>query len=408
MPSNNPEHDTTELLMPNLKLTFWPFIGLAASLSISHACVAQASNPTVTSADGTQSPGLLTLGGDTILTLRSSAGGMSPQERVDAIDGRISDLLGIPNIKPADVVLYTPPGKPPVIYALGRHLITVDSATAKAAGDGKSPLQLAEEWAKNLQQVLPRVDWRPPNEPEPVIPVSPPLKITSDLSQIGAKLAPVTLRSMVVFKVAALPTGGLTAEERADLLERRLKFAAQSLGTDPTTGVTVVPVTTTKKAVTRIASSSPTNVANLIRDNITRNLVPTIASSSSAKVATPIPTDLEIVVGKTSIIDVDARQAKLSGWSSPLNLASSWAKNVRVALGMPAVPLAQSVTAQTNIAPTTPSTPTVNSVTTPPATTPTVNPVTAPPATAPTVNPGATPPATTPTVKTGAIPPSPK
>ena len=120
----------------------------------------------------------LTLGGYPVLRLRSSAGGMTPQERIDHIMDRLTPLLGVPNIHPSDIVVYLPPAdshinRAPVIYALGRKLITVDSATVASAGSGGTPLMMAKKWAARLQQVLPRVNWRPPNMPETKVPAPP-------------------------------------------------------------------------------------------------------------------------------------------------------------------------------------------------------------------------------------------
>ena len=70
---------------------------------------------------------------------RGTAGGMTPEQRVDVIMSRITPLLGTPIIRPSDVVVYIPPAKSrynryPVIYALGRRIVTVDPETVKSSG----------------------------------------------------------------------------------------------------------------------------------------------------------------------------------------------------------------------------------------------------------------------------------
>ncbi|MDQ2800251.1 MAG: hypothetical protein M3Y13_11490, partial [Armatimonadota bacterium] len=176
-------------------------------------------------------PADLNLGGYPVLRLRGTAGGMTPDQRVSVILSRITPLLGNPVILPSDVVVYLPPEKSrynryPVIYVLGRRIVTVDPATVKAAGGGKTPLQTATVWAKRLQQVLPRVNWRPSNVPEPKIPADPPLTVTKDFSQVGGDPAAVTLRGKVILKLRGAQLGGLTAAERADMLTARLAHLA--------------------------------------------------------------------------------------------------------------------------------------------------------------------------------------
>ena len=237
----------------------------------------------------------LTVGGYLVLRLRGSAGGLSPADRIDVIESRLTPLLGVPNIHPSDVVVYLPDPKSrvnraPVIYALGRRLITVDPATVKAAGGGDA-LTVATKWAKRLQQVLPRVNWRPPNAPEPKIPANPPLSITHDFTQVGGQTAFVTLRGKTVLKIRGAQPGGLTAAERADLLTARLQRLAN------------VPAATMPGAV--MVTSAPDGTAQLS------------------------------LVGAV-LITVGADDALAAGVKRPAQLANSWAKNLWAALAPPA------------------------------------------------------------------------
>ena len=237
----------------------------------------------------------LTVGGYAVLRLRGSAGGLSPADRIGVIESRLTPLLGVPNIRPSDVVVYLPDPKSrvnraPVLYALGRRLITVDPATIKAAGGGDA-LAVATKWAKRLQQVLPRVNWRPPNAPEPKVPTNPPLLITRDFTQVGGQTAFVTLRGKTVLKLRGPQPGGVTAAERADLLTARLEMAAN-----------------------RPEASAPDAVK--VTDG------PGGAASLS--------------LAGTTLVSVGADDARLAGFTQPAQLANAWAKNLRAALPAPA------------------------------------------------------------------------
>ena len=245
-------------------------------------------------------PADLNLGGYPILRLRGTAGGMTPDQRISVILSRITPLLGNPVILPADVVVYLPPPKSrynryPVIYALGRRLITVDPATVKAAGGGKTPLEVATLWAKRLQQVLPLVNWRPSNAPEPKIPANPPLLVTKDFAQVGGDPAAVTLRGKIILKLRGSQLGGMTAAERADMLTARLAHLAN-----------------------QAAATAPDAVQ---------------------VVATPTG-DASLALAGTTLISVTPLEAKAANYAQPLLLAQSWAKNLRAVLTPPSpVPL---------------------------------------------------------------------
>jgi len=238
----------------------------------------------------------LTLGGYPILRLRSEAGGMTPQERVDRITERLTPLLGIPVIQPSDIVVYLPPASShinhdPVIYALGRRLITVDEATVKAAEGGGTPLQVAEKWGARLQQVLPRVNWRPPNMPEPHIPPHPPLIVTHELAEVGGNIGVVSLRNKVVLKLRGPQPSGMTAAERADMLTARLDRLADQPGA---------------------------------------------AAPDAVKTVTLADGKVSLMLAGKNLITISLSLAKASGFSRPIQLAQAWAKNLRAALELAA------------------------------------------------------------------------
>ena len=259
---------------------------------------ATASPPAATGPIAAAVPGSfadLTLGGYPVLRLRASAGGMTAQERIDRITERLTPLLGIPDIRPSDIVVFLPPvdshiNRAPVIYALGRKLITVDKATVAAAGGGGTPLMMASKWAARLQQVLPRVNWRPSNRPETKVPPHPPLTVTKDFGKVGGMLGVVSLRGKVVLKLRGPQPGGVTAAERADLLTSRLDQLASKTGADLPDAVKVAALPDGSAALT---------------------------------------------VGGTSLLTVTAPDALAAGFKTSLPLAQGWAKNLRAALIQP-------------------------------------------------------------------------
>lgn len=289
-------------------------------------------------------PAYLTLGGYNVLCLRGTAGGLDPAQRVDVILSRVTPLLGDPKILPSDVVVYLPPAtsrvnRYPVIYALGRRIVTVDPATVKASGLVQTPLQAATLWAKRLQQVLPRVNWRPSNAPETKVPANPPLLITTDFAKVGGQTAFVTLRGKTVLALRGPQTGGMTAAERGDLLTARLK---------------------------RLANN------------------PSASSPEAVQVTDQPNNDATLAVTGAPLLSVTATDAKAAGLKSPDTLAQSWAKNLRLALAssapvLPAAPIGEPPAAST-------LPPTLVSPTPP----------TAPPAPVPSATEGATPAAPTP------------
>ena len=273
-------------------------------------------------------PAYLTLGGYNVLCLRGTAGGLDPAQRVDVILSRVTPLLGNPKILPSDVVVYLPPAdsrvnRYPVIYALGRRIVTVDPATVKASGLAQTPLQAATLWAKRLQQVLPRVNWRPSNAPETKVPVNPPLLVTPDFTKVGGATAFVTLRGKTVLALRGPQTGGMTAAERGDLLDARVE---------------------------RLAN----NPAALAPDAV--QVTPQTVSG----------TVMLLSLAGTPLISVTTADAKAAGVPLPGTLAQSWAKNLRVALAsagpvLPATPLgeppAASTLPPTLVSPTPPASP---------------------------------------------------
>ena len=240
----------------------------------------------------------LILGGYPVLRLRGAAGGLSPDQRVAAITDRLTPLLGSPVFHPDDVQIFLPDPKSrvnryPVIYVLGRKIVTIDPTTAKTIPGGpKTPLQVAKDWAARLQQVLPRVNYRPSNMPEPIVPANPPLTVTPNFAQIGKAAAYATLRGKIVLAFRGPQPGGMTAAERADLVTSRLARL----------------------------SNSPA------------------ATAPDAVQVTPAPSSGAVLsLAGTPILTVTKTQANAAGFASPTLLAQGWAKNLLAVL--PTVPV---------------------------------------------------------------------
>jgi len=273
-------------------------------------------------------PGDIAIGGEVILRLRAAAGGKSPADRAADITDRLTRLVAVPDLTPADVTVFTPWNRSPVIYVLGRKLITVDKETAKASGIG-TPMDVAVKWAKRLQQILPLVDYRLPNEPEPVVPPNPPLTVTGDFNKIGGDLGDVILRDKLIMRLRGPQPRGMTPAERADLMGALISHALHQTDNLQPTDIHVDPVPSGRPQV------DPYFVGPLPKH--------------------PQPA-VVLMVGTRPIVMVDFVQAGASGAASPKALAEGWAKNIRNVVFPPPKP-------------TTPVSPTVPPVDTPPAST---------------------------------------
>ncbi len=120
---------------------------IALGLLLGWVCIAAAQQET---------PGEVTVGGELILRIRFSAGGMTPKERADAITMRLRTILQDPDIQPSDVVVKPIAGGEAAIYVKDQMLITVDRRHADF--HKTTPMKLGEIWAKHLREVLPKVN----------------------------------------------------------------------------------------------------------------------------------------------------------------------------------------------------------------------------------------------------------
>lgn len=100
-------------------------------------------------------PAQVTVGGELVLRIRFSAGGMSPKERADAIAQRLITILADPDIQPSDIVVKPIANGEAAIYVKEHLLVTVDNHHARA--NRTTPQRLGEMWAEKIRKVLPLI-----------------------------------------------------------------------------------------------------------------------------------------------------------------------------------------------------------------------------------------------------------
>ena len=93
------------------------------------------------------------IGQEVVLRIRFPAGGMTVQERADAVTLRINELLGSKPFNPSDVKVGVR-NKEYVVLVGDNVIITADWDTARF--NKTTPQKLAEIWAANLRRVIPK------------------------------------------------------------------------------------------------------------------------------------------------------------------------------------------------------------------------------------------------------------
>lgn len=103
-----------------------------------------------------QNEGVVAVGGEWILTVRTPAGGMSVKERADRITERLVTILSDPSIKPQDITA-VPLGRTEAKIMVKKELlVTVDSETARI--NQMDAMALAMKWVRHLRKVIPQVN----------------------------------------------------------------------------------------------------------------------------------------------------------------------------------------------------------------------------------------------------------
>lgn len=96
------------------------------------------------------------IGGRVVMRIRTGAGGLTPDERAEAVRVRLGPILTMPDLRPSDVrVRQAHRGRTASIYVRNRLLFTVDRNLARA--NRASPRTLAYQWARTLREVLPQI-----------------------------------------------------------------------------------------------------------------------------------------------------------------------------------------------------------------------------------------------------------
>jgi len=122
------------------------FAAMAALLLLGASALARADTPSTADT--------VFLGGAVIMRVRVPAGGYTIPERAAMIQRRVNTILGGRPIVPSDVVVQ-PMGSEAVVMVKGHLLFTADWATARY--NDTTPMALAEHWADEMRQVLPKL-----------------------------------------------------------------------------------------------------------------------------------------------------------------------------------------------------------------------------------------------------------
>ena len=96
--------------------------------------------------------GEMIIGYQVVLRIRSAAGGMSIQERVDQVTTRLNRRLGSRDFDPKLITVRKYGGEYAVMHK-DSLIVTADSKTA--AYNKTSSEKLAKQWAANLKRVIP-------------------------------------------------------------------------------------------------------------------------------------------------------------------------------------------------------------------------------------------------------------
>jgi hypothetical protein len=96
--------------------------------------------------------GKMIIGNQVVLKIRSAAGGMSIQQRVDQITTRLNRRLGSREFDPRFITVRRYGGEYSVMHK-DSLIVTADSETA--ALNQTSSEKLANQWAANLRRVIP-------------------------------------------------------------------------------------------------------------------------------------------------------------------------------------------------------------------------------------------------------------
>lgn len=137
---------------------------IAGTIALTALCGALAA-PGTARAQETPGSAEVVIGGEVVMRIRTGAGGLTAEERADAVRRRLGPILTLTDLSPQDIyVRQRGRGQTAAIYVRDRLLITADRSLAQA--NDTTPGLLAEQWARNLREVLPQVEVEVRSAPE--------------------------------------------------------------------------------------------------------------------------------------------------------------------------------------------------------------------------------------------------
>jgi predicted Zn-dependent protease len=101
-------------------------------------------------------PNAVRVAGDQVFVMQAPAGGFTAHERALIVERNINNALMSTTDRSPNTVEIVPINNLPVIRIAGKHVVTIDSNSAKVAGTTMTAL--AEQWAGNMKAVLAKTD----------------------------------------------------------------------------------------------------------------------------------------------------------------------------------------------------------------------------------------------------------
>src|SRR5438093_407880 len=86
---------------------------------------------------------------------RASAGGFTPEQRIDRVNERLAYILGYENLRPGNIRMAGMPGGS-VEIRVGRSLLTTVTRADARANGARNPATLGRVWLRNLRAALPQ------------------------------------------------------------------------------------------------------------------------------------------------------------------------------------------------------------------------------------------------------------
>jgi hypothetical protein len=85
---------------------------------------------------------------------RASAGGMTPEQRIDRVNERLAYILGYENLRPNNIRMIAM--GPEIQIRVGRSLLTTVTRADARANGARNPRTLANIWVRNLRDAMPQ------------------------------------------------------------------------------------------------------------------------------------------------------------------------------------------------------------------------------------------------------------